>query len=256
MYSVDLAAQQFFRAVGVPFVLCRSQGDTSWGELQYHRFREWGELSGFDAVVYWGDWQTHPKYGVEDYPRAEGKYEGNRFTDDAVRRWRSIYQLTAARPEDRRPMLTVGCSFIGLEEALGDPATREAFSTYVDRSNLIIPRDPSSYEALTRLFPDTGKIVAGGLDPALLAEPPRHAEPLKRSGTFAYCFDRELRFSERQITDLVQKLSGARPVRVDWNKRRFPKRLKHKDFIANIQTIAGTDFCLTDLYHLEEARRN
>ena len=117
-------------------------------------------------------------------------------------------------------------------------------------SKLIIPRDPSSYDALMRLFPDTGRIVAGGIDPALLAEPPRHAELLKRSETFAYCFDRELRSSERQIVDLVQKLSGARPVGVDWNKRRFPKRLRHKDFISNIQTIAEANFCLTDLYHL------
>ena len=92
--------------------------------------------------------------------------------------------------------------------------------------------------------------MAGGLDLALLAEMPRRAEPLTPSGTFAYCFDRELRSSEHQITDLVQKLSDARPVRVDWNKRRFPKRLRHKDFICNIQTIAAADFCLTDLYHL------
>ena len=49
---------------------------------------------------------------------------------------------------------------------------------------------------------------------------------------------------------LVQKLSGARSVRVDWNRRRFPKRLRHKDFICNIQTIAAADFCLTDFYHL------
>ena len=88
------------------------------------------------------------------------------------------------------------------------------------------------------------------LDLALLAEMPRRAEPLTPSGTFAYCFDRELRSSARQIVALVQKLSGARPVRVDWNKRRFPKRLRHKDFICNIQTIAAANFCLTDLYHL------
>jgi hypothetical protein len=247
MYSVDLAAQQFFETIGVPFTLCRSQGETSWGQLRYRRFREWDGLANFDAIVCWGDWQTHPKYGEEDYSFAEAKYEGNRSKEEAIRRWRSIYQLAASRPDDRRPMLTVGCSFIGAEAMLGDPATLEAFSTYISRSNLIIPRDAASYNTLAKLFPDKGNIIPGGLDPALLAEPLSERTP--PSGTFAYCFDRELRPLGREITAMVQKLSGSRPLYVDWNKRRFPKHLKQKDFTANIKAISGSDFCITDLYH-------
>jgi hypothetical protein len=249
MYSVDLAAQQFFNAIGIPYSLCRSQDETKFGELSCHRFREWEDLSKFDAVVFWGDWQTHPKYGAEDYPHAEAKYEGNRIADDAIRRWRSIYQLKASLRGDQRPMLSIGCSFIGADAALHDAATREAFSAYVNRSDLVIQRDPLSYDILKRLFPDTKTIMADGIDPALLAAP-LFARSNERSGKFAYCFDRELKPFERRLVALVQELSGARPVYVDWNKRRFPKRLRHNNFVANLKTIAEADFCITDLYHL------
>lgn len=249
MYSVDLAAYQYFTGREGSFRLCRTQGATKWGVHTYFKGREWRDFDGFSGIVYWGDWQTNPFFGTNDYVSAEAKYERNTAGADALRRWRECYQLVALEPS-RRPIVTIGTSFLGLDKEATDRESWNAFQTYVELSTAIIPRDPSSLSLLQKHFPSAKNIYSEGLDPAFLMSWPAAAAPNPTSKYFCYCFDRSLRKKGASLVAALKRKTGKSAVFVDWNKASFPKRLSHRKFASNIEIIRNAAFCVTDLYHL------
>ncbi len=250
MYSVDSAALHFFRSIDVQATLCRTQGAVTWGDHTYLKVQDWSELYDFSAIVIWGDWQTNPKYGAEDYVGSERKYEKRRSVPAALQKWRNIYQLLAMPDEDQRPVLTIGTSFIGVRDALSDAQTLAAFENYVNRSKLILPRCHASLTELSTLFPGKQQIAAG-LDAAFL-NPIAHrsGDSRPKTGSFTYCFDRELSSRGQEIVNSVAKQTRSKPLYIDWNRRRFPRSLTQKRFASNMQLLQNSDFCITDLYHL------
>ncbi len=69
MYSVDLAADAFFRELGVDFDFFQYGAGQrrTYGRLRPIDYRSPGQLGAYDKVVLWGDFTSLPNYGRTDF---------------------------------------------------------------------------------------------------------------------------------------------------------------------------------------------
>ena len=67
MYSVDLAAKDFFSSLGTKFELVKYAGHERIGEMRYRKIVDPQDLQFFDRIVFWGDFQQNPIWGRADF---------------------------------------------------------------------------------------------------------------------------------------------------------------------------------------------
>ncbi len=247
MYSVDLAARQFFEQRGLVHDLYVTQQSSRVGALRYRLVRDLSELRGYDTVVYWGDFLNNPMWGQTDYAVRDVALHGVESPQKAFENWRRLYLPDdSALPSSTRVLALGGC-FIGMERALTNASIKGALLQFTRRSAAVVVRDPASFELLSAA---TGHDphVSLGFDCASLM---RARAPARwRPPYFAYSFGRAL--TPADASDLVHRVERAtrlRGVPVQWLGRTWPRGFTHTRFSANLALMRHARFCLTDTYH-------
>lgn len=245
MYSVDLAASQFFTALGVPFTSVVTQGRTRTGRLRFELRREPAFFEQFHTVVYWGDFLNNPMWGAGDYAWREFHRHGARDRAQGFANWRDLY-LNLKRHQPQLRVVAAGGCFLGangqaLAEVCGD------FAEFLGSAELVAPRDERSSQIVGELAP--GASAMPGIDCAwLLSFPPR--PPVIDSNYFVCFLGRTLRRDDRSFLRELAARSGLIPVWVDWLNLRRPRFIAHWNFERMHRLIAGARFVVTDAYHL------
>gem|GEM_PF-4058563 len=211
MYSVDLSAQAFFQRLGYEidyFCPGMPMGTRlhGIGTVTTKDIQHFNELSGYDLVVYWGDFTTNPHFGKADFTRRMMRREVVDTADAAFQLWRNIHMP----PIDRTVrVMSVGQNFHTFDG--DDPALMASFAAeYEVGFDLICPRDPVSLKNLTTHAPNAAKgNIHQGMDAAfLLHDGLAPAEPATDPYFVTYFGRSELENVERYLPLLRQRLDA------------------------------------------------
>lgn len=245
MYSVDLAAEQFFNELGLPFTQIVTQQRTRTGRLQFHLRRQPSEFAVFDRVVYWGDFLNNPMWGAVDYSHREVQRHGVTGREQAGKNWQELY-LNLKRYHPALRVFAIGGCFLGAA-GTGLERFRRPLEEFLQSAELVMPRDEPSFEMVQRLAP-AGR-VRQGMDCAWLlpVEPARKAAA---SSHFICFLGRTLRRRQPRLAGELARATGLRAVWIDWLNLRPPRFLAHWNFSRMRRLIAGARFVVTDTYHL------
>lgn len=168
MYSVDLAARNFFTALGFDFDLIVTQSETSgatksFGDLNFRVIRDQSLFRDYDLVVYWGDFLNSPAYGMRDFAKREVKLHGAESRDAGYEFWQT---LMLGDPEGLTPCISVSNNLQGLPDNSADnPVVSTA---YAERFSAFYPRDPLGLKKLRSFSP--GASCFQGVDAAFLLD--------------------------------------------------------------------------------------
>lgn len=247
MYSVDLAARQFFDQLGLAHDLFVTQQSSKVGALRYRLVRDLDELRSYDTVVYWGDFLNNPMWGQADYAARDVARHGVENLSQAFDNWRRFYLPgESALPASTRVLALGGC-FIGMEQPLSDASVKASLQQFTKRSTAVVVRDPTSFELL-RAATDADPRVSLGFDCASLLH--ARTPPSWRAPYFAYSFGRALTPDDsRELVRQVERQTRLRGVPIQWLGRTWPKGFSHARFVANLTLMRHARFCLTDTYH-------
>lgn len=258
MYSVDLAAEQFFGSAGHKVRLVRTQwkqriGRVRFGRQWFRRLRDPAALFETDVLVYWGDFTTNLLYGREDFPRRDMGFGHATSRNQAFSAWQALF--LPIRQNEGTKVLSIGQNFHSLEASLGDlpDAQRsEIENRYRTSFDAILPRDDVSFQSLAPLKLDqAGVRVKVGLDPAMLLDYgalfPTLAD-VRPTETFAHVFGRSDFGGLSDLLDEVGRRSGCAPVDLPrWHD--LDPWFADRQMRKMIETIASARFVLTDTYH-------
>ncbi len=245
MYSVDLAAQQFFSVSGWPFELVKFTGHARVGRLRYRVLGSAEELDSYETIVFWGDFQQHPLWGRRNFgPRHARKHRTT--IHEGFRCWKEkcLMMDRIRRPGQR--WFSVGTCFLGVLAELGDVAAIEEYVTLLSRFDAIVPRDWLSAAelrscALTNVVP--------GLDCATLLD---HGDaPPSGAPTFGYAFGRTLSSVEgRRLAREIERRTGQRGMAIDWLLGKHIAPWCNARYTRALSTIRRCRYIVTDVYHL------
>ncbi len=244
MYSVDLAAHEFFTELRIPFTSMVTQQRTRTGRLRFEVVRDPARLAEFEAVVYWGDFLNNPMFGAGDYVQREAKRHHVSDPEQAWENWCAFY-LNLKRRHPKLRVFAIGGCFLGAD----GPAlarTGNQFQKFIHSAELVTPREDRSLEIVREIVP--AKSVQPGMDCAwLLRFAPRVAVD---SSYFVYFMGRTLRHESQTFIKELARQQGLRAVGIDWMNVRQPRFIAHWNFERMHRLIAGARFVVTDTYHL------
>lgn len=245
MYSVDLAAQAFFSAHRQDFDLVKFTGHGRIGSLRYRIIRSLEELARYDTIVFWGDFQQNPIWGLKNFgPRHARK---NRTTEiEGFLRWQQLclFKDHALKPSQR--LFSVGTSFMGARAALKDPAAVSEYAGLLARFHAIVPRDPGSVAELQALGMTN---VVPGFDCATL--PDRDPAPPVSEPCFAYAFGRTFTPEQgERMARRIAELTGQRAIPIRWLLKKHAFKFCDFRYTRALQTIRRVPCVVTDIYHL------
>ncbi len=245
MYSVDLAADHFFRELGLPFTHVVTQRRTRVGKLRFQLLRRPEDFAGFDRVVYWGDFLNNPMWGAEDYANREMRRHGVRDPATGLANWSELY-LNLKRHHPAVSVFALGGCFLGADTRTSQP-TRDHLVDFLQSAELVLPRDGKSLEIVRELAPV--EHVRPGMDCAWLL--PFGPKPQVSESRYFVCFlGRTLRRQHKRLAAELAKATGLQPVWLDWLNLRLPRFVAHWNFNRMHRLIAGARFVVTDTYHL------
>lgn len=254
MYSVDLAAHDFFSRHNVNFSMFCSQArnlaeTSNYGKMTIKTFRSISELEGFTHIVYWGDFQNSPYYGQRDFSIRERSFGLSIDDQSAFQKWLELFALSEGRPESVRRVVSVGNNFQNGFELSPDLRLRtlNGFNTNFD---VVLPRDPQSLYSLHRQFDSSFYDKAElGMDAAFLLPSQEYVEPKPHhKKTLGFFFGRSGIKNRRDIVRAVARQLGLEAVRIGpWLpgdvmtvRNKFPRMLTR---------MRDSAFILTDTYH-------
>lgn len=244
MYSVDLAAQQYFSKLGRPYDLCMTQGDSVVGSLRFRKLRTPEDYLDYKNIVYWGDFQNNPLWGANDYCNKEIAHEGVTDREIAFQNWANRYLLLPRLIGSDADVYAIGGSFMGAREYLSDPAVSQPFLDFLSSAKRIIVRDSASYRLLSTLSHNPG--IMQGFDCAALLSLP----PGPKGNFFVYSFRRTIGKEDgRRLARAVEKATGLKAVAINWLGKKPRFRSLHGNFERNSRLISQAQFALTDIYH-------
>lgn len=244
MYSVDLAAQQYFSGLGRSFDLCMTQGDGVVGSLRFRKLRTPKDYLDYKNIVYWGDFQNNPLWGANDYCNKEIAYEGVTDREIALLNWANRYLLLPRMIGSDADVYAIGGSFMGAQEYLSDPAINQPFLYFLSSAKRIIVRDSASYRFLSALSHNPG--ILQGFDCAALLRMPA----ARKGSFFVYSFRRTIgKEDARRLVRAVEKATGFKGVAINWLGRKPRLRSPHGNFVRNSRLISQAQFALSDIYH-------
>ena len=257
MYSVDMAAQRFFRTLGHQFKIFRvlhgRKGPFYMNGGTLHRLTDTKPLLGYDSVVYWGDFSNNPLYAVEDFHLRELYYAGGRQEVRAsVETWKQFCLLKGFNLGSRQ-ILSISNNFQSASRVLAglEPDSASEIAHLLGRFDAIFPRDPASTrEVGSILRPDARALLREGIDAAVLNRPSglsRHPRPrntfvwfLHRSGLSAV--------DKHRLVSTVALATGLRPVHLTrWLKMNY--LVWDWQFRRMVRQMEDAAFCLSDTYH-------
>lgn len=248
MYSVDLAAQQFFSDLGIDFDLIVTQSrhkaeNEKYGRIPFRVIRDSDKLFQYDLVVYWGDFLNNPVYGSGDFARREVRLYGALDTIQGYDFWKSIM---LGDPSGRVPSISVSNNMQGL---FGGPETDPEISKiYESRFHSIFPRDPLGTQRVKNFSPSSN--VSQGIDAAFLLDHSNLGIDLGgiNNKTFCTFFARSKIKKIDQIITQIEQNTGLKAVSVDdW----FSCGAGRSDrvFKEMISAMSRAQFIISDTYH-------
>ncbi|SCY90983.1 hypothetical protein [Paracoccus tibetensis] len=246
MYSVDLAARQFFQSRGIPFQLfvtqIKGRQVKRMGELEFHLLKSLQKARGFSHIVYWGDFLNNPEYGRTDFAARDIMFQTSPDLEAAKARWLELF----APDKDERPLLSIGNNF--QHDALDpDPLFAEATDRIQRNFRIILPRDALSVSNLSRSFRAANlHKIQPGMDCAFLLK----GEPAEERGPFfSYYFGRSGFKDQKRLVRRLEEVTGLQGREVSrW--LRLEKEGLHGHFQDRRQQLACSQFVVTDVYHL------
>lgn len=265
MYSVDLAADAFFRELGVDFDFFQFAAGTrsTYGRMRPIDYRSPNQLTDYQKVFLWGDFTSLPNYGRNDFTvqvsRAEYGSIGHFLTrrglinkDHKTRAYARWVQLFVDGPAQAKASYSIGQNFQRLvPPPAGDPAEFAEAEGMLSHFTGICVRDSVSYSnvaAMTFPDPDAPRLKSG-MDVAFLVPTDPAARTLRAGGnrpTIGLFFKR----SRLQHVDrLARALEGAgfRVVFIDnWLRSRGDISRNFRDALT---AIRACDVTLSDTYH-------
>jgi hypothetical protein len=258
MYTVDLAATTFFKNLNIDadlycFQTSFFKDHVASGSLKIKVIRNLNELRHYKSIIFWGDWQNNPVWGLSDFSIREviRGYASN--TDEGFANWLDLY--LPLKKGFSQKIYSFGNSFLGITNFLSNISNysktqiSERFSQAFD---FVLPRDHHSYEELKLLFPSI-KMEEWGMDLTVLNNF-GEINSLKQSSKnldFSYFFNRSS-LHKNNINLIIKNthyLSSNYPLEIkNWLKisRIFPSFSIRNNF--NI--ISSSQFLITDTYHL------
>jgi len=255
MYSVDLAAKEFFSQLGVDFTIFVAQAKKKnisrilpglqayrlqFGQLRHSLLRSIDELNSFSHIVYWGDFLNNPRYGRADFAPRDVSCGLAKSEEEAWLRWGRLFALTDGAPSGR--VMSVGGNF---QHPL-DAAEAETLRTFLSKADCVLPRDPYSLKNIAPLASPSTKL-AGGIDCAFLLS--NHDQFVEEGKYFCYEFGRSALPDTEALVRSVEAATGLNGIRLaDWLNLRY----KSADavFWRQKAVISSAQFILTDIYHL------
>ena len=245
MHSVDLAAQAFFSAHRQDFDLIKFTGHSRIGSLQYRIIQSFEELTRYDTIVFWGDFQQNPIWGLKNFgPRYARK---NRTTEaEGFLRWKQLclFKDHVLKPSQR--LFSVGTCFLGARAALEDPAAVSEYRSLLARFHAIVPRDQGSVAELQSLGLTN---VVPGFDCATLPE--RDPAPTVSEPCFGYAFGRT--FTPEQgkcVARRIEEFTGHRAIPIRWLLKKYAFKFCDFRYTRALQAICRVRCVVTDIYHL------
>jgi len=255
MYSVDLAAKQFFSQLGVDFTIFVAQAKKKFisrilpgydvyrlrfGELSHSLLRSIDELKEYSHIVYWGDFLNNPRYGQTDFAPRDVACGLSKSEAEAGLRWSRLFALSDGAPSGR--IVSVGGNF----QHSFDATETETLRSFLSRADCVLPRDPYSLKNILPLAPSTMNL-AGGMDCAFLLS---HSNKSVNEGKyFCYEFGRSSLPDTEALVRSVEMKTGLNGIALpDWLnlKRKSADTL----FWRQKAVVSSAQFILTDIYHL------
>lgn len=239
MYSVDLAAQQFFSGHDASFDLVKLVGHPKVGALHYTKT---STLDRYDRIVFWGDFQQNPIWGSKAFaPRARKEWKISHA--DALEAWKAIF--LGKRPSST-PLYSIGTCFLGTDQWLQNNPFAEEYVDLLSRFELIAPRDTGSFAILKRLGL---RNIVQGFDCASLID--HGTIPGPRPRQFAHAFGRSLKPDQAAaLVRQIEKITGYRGVGVEWLLPKYHLGRTGEKFSKAMKVVAESEFVVTDIYHL------
>ncbi|MBL3556719.1 MULTISPECIES: polysaccharide pyruvyl transferase family protein [Marinobacter] len=266
MYSVDLAAREFFSELACEFDLFVAQTSRvrgarfleflgpkillkkfkNYGALRYRLLRNTNQLSDYTHLVYWGDFISNPVYGKHNFSELEVRKAHSVDKRLAFQFWRYLFALSEGKPTPK--VLSIGNNLQNSFQELGGELQSiiEGFRANFD---LFLPRDPCSVKNMADNL-GSGAFACRldqGMDCAFLLNTPEASK--ERTQTFCYHFGRS---GFQETSDAVIKLekkTGLKGVPLtNWlntdptHARIVFPRLRRQ--------IAEARFVFTDTYHI------
>jgi len=245
MYSVDLAAEQFFGWLRLPVTQLVTQDRLRTGRLRFRLLRSPGELAAYDNIVYWGDFLNNPMWGERDYVPREVKHGWSRSAEAAWVQWRSLY-LEARQHAPQARVFAIGGCFLGADAGTTRPLG-DSLRGFFDSAELVTPRDGRSLQVARAIAPAAR--IEAGMDCAWLLDPPA-ARRGRRGGYFACFLGRTLGEGDRGLFHEIGRRTGLKPVWVEWLRLGKSPWLADRRFRRKRRLLAGARFVVTDTYHL------
>lgn len=255
MYSVDLGALHFFSGLGwaVDFfcpTILNDAPTAGYGQMILRTLTDSRDLSGYDNVIYWGDFTTNPQYGLVDFTRKERQFGGVYDARKSFQRWVSCF--LPKRLLDGNPrVFSFGQNFQSIWAAEKNINLQNLAPLY-EHFDAILPRDSYSVEHLQSYFPRAANgNVRLGMDCAFLvnshtgADKHQAASRPLRIGTL---------FGRSQLSnlDILSAQAERRGAQIEdlsgW--LRLPSQNIHWSFASLLETIRGCDLIISDTYHL------
>jgi hypothetical protein len=260
MYSVDLAAQQFFEDVGLNTCFIETQRHRLWnkrapmGRYRTRFLRNAQELVEADALVYWGDFLNNPLYGSGDFLHRDLGFRHSTSAREAFAKWKELFLLHRIGRGTTRVIAASGnfqdCGT--LLSTYSQDEQDDIAACFRQNFSAIFPRDHASTQALRMAFPDAAQgEVTTGLDAAFLFSPERAFPGLssvEENGTFCYFFGRSQLEGQDALIARLARETGLRPVALThWHK--LSRRSADHQFMQLLQTMRAGTFTITDTYH-------
>lgn len=246
MYSVDLAARQFFQRRGIEFQLfvtqIKGRKMKRIGQLEFSLLKNLRKAKDFSHIVYWGDFLNNPEYGRTDFAARDIMFGNSPDIEAAKARWLELFAPATAT----QPLLSIGNNFQhDLQDS--DPLFDEAVERLQQNFKMILPRDGLSVSNLSRSFrADSLHKIRPGMDCAFLLD---SAPAEARGGFFSYYFGRSGFKDQQQLIQRVEAATGLQGREVSrWLK--LERDGFHDHFQARRQQLAESQFVITDVYHL------
>jgi hypothetical protein len=245
MHSVDLAAQAFFSAHCRDFDLIKFTGHRRIGSLRYRIIQSFEELARYDTIVFWGDFQQNPVWGMKNFgPRHARK---NRTTEaEGFLRWKQLclFKDQALKPSQR--LFSVGTCFLGACAILKDPAAVSEYGSLLARFHAIVPRDQGSIAELQALGLTN---VTPGFDCATL--PNRDPAPMVSKACFGYAFGRTFTPEQgERVARRIEELTGHQAIPIRWLLKKYAFKFCDFRHTRTLQAICRVQCVVTDIYHL------
>ena len=246
MYSVDLSAARYFAGRGLPHRLLTYSGPRRAGELRYRPIAGPNAYAPYPEIVFWGDFQQNPVWGVRNHAIRLMRRRGM-SSQDALEAWKRRFLLDGVPLAAGQRVYSIGTCFLGARTALAQAGLEEAqYRDLLSRFTAIAPRDDASFRELSELGLSN---LLHGFDCASLLDLPR-AEP-RSTGRLAYAFGRTFRpWVGTEIANTVAEALALQPVPVDWLLPKYRLKGRARAYREALDVLRGVDFLVTDIYHL------